>query len=167
LKAIQASKDPSTFTVLIEDAAALAGLVAAFLGIYLGHTLNNLYLDGVASVVIGLILAVVAVLLVYESRGLLVGEGVDRQTLASVRAIAEQDPCVENARRLLTSYFGPASVLLNMDIQFREGLSSDAVEAAVDRIERRIRAKHPEIKNIFVEAESISGRGRGERPPED
>src|SRR5437899_3301014 len=64
-RAIQASKDPSTFTVLIEDAAALAGLVAAFLGICLGHTLNNLYLDGIASVVIGLILAAVAILLVY------------------------------------------------------------------------------------------------------
>jgi divalent metal cation (Fe/Co/Zn/Cd) transporter len=84
-----------------------------------------------------------------------------------VRAIAEADPCVEQARRLLTSYFGPASVLLNMDLQFREGLSAGDVETAVDRIEKAIRTKHPEIKNIFVEAESIGGRGRGERPPED
>jgi cation diffusion facilitator family transporter len=166
-RAIQSSKDPSTFTVLIEDAAALAGIVAAFLGIYLGHTLDNPYLDGVASIAIGLILATVAILLVYESRGLLIGEGVDRETLASVRAIAEAEPSVEKARRLLTSYFGPASVLLNMDLQFREDLPSGEVEAAVDRIERAIRTKHPEIKNIFVEAESIGGRGRGERPPED
>jgi cation diffusion facilitator family transporter len=166
-RAIQSSKDPSTFTVLIEDAAALGGIVAAFLGIYLGHTLDNLYLDGSASIAIGLILATVAILLVYESRGLLIGEGLDKQTLASVRAIAEAEPCVEKARRLLTSYFGPASVLLNMDLQFREDLPSGEVEAAVDRIERAIRTKHPEIKNIFVEAESIGGRGRGERPPED
>jgi len=162
LRAIQASKDPTTFTVLIEDSAALAGIVAAFLGIYLGHALDNLYLDGAASVLIGVILMVVASLLVYESRGLLVGEGVDQQTLASVRAIAEGDACVEKARRLLTSYFGPASVLLNMDLQFREGLSAVDVEAAVERIEKAIRNKHPEIKNIFVEAESISGQDRGE-----
>ena len=148
----------------MEDSAALAGIVAAFLGIFLGHALDNPYLDGVASLAIGLLLAAVAILLVYKSRGLLVGEGVDRETLASVRAIAEADPCVEKARRLLTSYFGPASVLLNMDLQFREGLSAVDVEAAVDRIEKAIRAMHPEIKNIFVEAESIGGMGRRERP---
>jgi cation diffusion facilitator family transporter len=161
LRAIQSSKDPSTFTVLIEDAAALAGIAAAFLGIYLGHALDNLYLDGVASLAIGLILAGMAILLIYKSRGLLIGESVDRQTLASVRAIAESDPCVEKARRLLTSYFGPASVLLNMDLQFREGLPSGEVEAAVERIEKAIRTVHPEIRNIFVEAESIGGRSRG------
>ena len=167
LRAIQSSKDPSIFTVLMEDIAALAGIATAFLGIYLGHALNNLYLDGAASIAIGLILAAVATLLVYETRGLLIGEAVDRQMMASVREIAEAEPCVEKARRLLTSYFGPASVLLNMDLQFREDLPSGEVEAAVDRIERAIRTKHPEIKNIFVEAESIVGRGRGERPPED
>jgi cation diffusion facilitator family transporter len=163
LRAIQSSKDPTTFTVLIEDSAALAGIVAAFLGIYLGHALDNPYLDGAASVVIGLILAAVAILLVYESRGLLIGEAADRQTLASVREIAERDPCVERVRRLLTTYFGPDSVLLNMDIQFREGLSAGEVEAAVERIEKAIRMKHPEIKNIFIEAESISSRGTGVR----
>jgi cation diffusion facilitator family transporter len=159
-KAIQSSKDPSTFTVLMEDSAALAGIVAAFLGIYLSHALDNPYLDGAASVVIGLILAAVAVVLVYESRGLLIGEGVDREMLASVRAIAESDPCVERARRLLTTYFGPDSVLLNMDIQFRPHLPLDEVEAAVDRIEKGIRRKHPEIRYIFIEAESLLGRAR-------
>jgi cation diffusion facilitator family transporter len=164
-RAIQSSKDPSTFTVLIEDGAALAGIVAAFLGIFLGQTLDNPYMDGTASVVIGLILMAVAVLLVLESRGLLVGEGIDRETLSSVRAIAEADACVERARRLLTSYFGPMSVLLNMDIQFREGLKADDVEASVDRIEKAVRSKHPEVKYIFIEAESIAGRNRNDQGP--
>jgi cation diffusion facilitator family transporter len=164
-RAIQSSKDPSTFTVLIEDGAALAGIVAAFLGIFLGQTLDNPYMDGTASVVIGLILMAVAVVLVLESRGLLVGEGIDRETLSSVRAIAEADACVERARRLLTSYFGPMSVLLNMDIQFREGLKADDVEASVDRIEKAVRSKHPEVKYIFIEAESISGRNRNDQGP--
>jgi len=160
LAAVQESKDPTTFTVLFEDAAALAGIVAAFLGIFLSHWLGNPYLDGAASVVIGVILVAVATVLVYESRGLLIGEGVNASGRASILAIATGDPCVERVRRLLTMYFGPDNVLLNMDIQFRQGLSADDVETAVDRIEKAIRSKHPEIKHIFVEAESFQGRSR-------
>src|SRR5204863_8780300 len=82
LKSIRASKDPTTFTVLFEDTAALLGLVVAFLGIFLGHQLSNPYLDGVASIIIGVILGVVAGFLAWESKGLLIGEGVDAETLA-------------------------------------------------------------------------------------
>src|SRR5262249_37171156 len=90
--AIRRSKDPTTFTVLFEDTAALLGLLVALIGISLGEFLGVPEFDGAASVVIGLILAAVAVILVYESRGLLIGEGADPQMLASIRALTEADP---------------------------------------------------------------------------
>lgn len=156
--AIHASKDPTNFTVLFEDAAALLGLVAAFLGVYFGHRLQNPYLDGAASVAIGLILAATAVLLAYESKGLLVGEGADPAVLRQIRHLAEADPAVERIRSPLTMHFGPDTVLLTMDVQFRQGLSGIEVEQAVDRMEKSIRDSHPSIRRIFIEAESITER---------
>jgi len=153
--AIQASKDPTTFTVLFEDTAALLGLLVAFLGLFFGHLLNNPYLDGAASVIIGIILTVVAALLAYESKGLLVGEGVDKQTAARIRALAEADPAVEQMTRALTMYFGPHDILLALDLQFRKELSAADVEATVDRLEASIRAAYPDITHIFIEAESL------------
>jgi cation diffusion facilitator family transporter len=165
LPAIRASKDPSTFTVLFEDAAALAGVAVAFVGIVLSQALDNPYLDAAASIVIGLILMTVATVLVFETRRLLIGEGMSRADIASIRRAAEADPAVERVRRQLTTYFGPETVLLNMDIQFRPDLPSGEVEDAVDRIERAIRQDHPEIKTIFIEAESFAGRARTEQTP--
>jgi cation diffusion facilitator family transporter len=154
--AIRASKDPTTFTVLVEDSAAMLGLLVAFLGVYLGHRFHDPYLDGAASVVIGVILGVVAVVLAHESKGLLVGESADPEVVQSIRALAEADPAVERIGPPLTMHLGPHEVLLNLDIQFRKGLSATEVEAAVDRLEKAIRARHPEVKRIFIEAESLT-----------
>jgi cation diffusion facilitator family transporter len=159
-RAVRASKDPTIFTVLFEDSAAMLGLVVAFLGIYLGHWLNNPYLDGIASIMTGCILALVAVLLAYESKGLLVGEGADKETISSICEIAQSDPAVERAMTPLTMHFGPQDVLLNLDIKFRPGLSAGEIELAVDRLEMAIRKKHPEVKRIFIEAESITATRR-------
>lgn len=155
IKTIRASKDPNTFTVLFEDTAAMAGLLVAFIGIFLGHLLGNPYLDGIASIFIGVILATVAVFLAYETKGLLIGESVDPQTLASVRSIAAADEAVEEVRRSLTMHFGPADVLLALDVRFKSHLSSDAVSEAINRLEAAIRARHPAIKHIFVEAKAL------------
>jgi cation diffusion facilitator family transporter len=154
-KTIRASKDPTSFTVLFEDTAALLGLIVAFLGIFLGHLLQNPYLDGVASIVIGAILAVVAGFLAFESKGLLIGEGVDPQVLASIRSIAGKDPAVREVRKSLTMHFSPTDVLLNLDIRFQGDLKAEEVAAAIDRLEKAIRDQHPEINHIFVEAKSL------------
>ncbi|HJQ69443.1 MAG TPA: cation diffusion facilitator family transporter [Blastocatellia bacterium] len=159
-KAVRASKDPTTFTVLFEDSAAMLGLLVAFLGIFFGQRLNNPYLDGVAAIIIGLILAVVAVLLAYESKGLLVGEGASRETIENICALAQADPGVERVMPPLTMHFGPQEVLLNLDIKFCPGLSAEEIEASVDRIEAEIRKRHPEIKRIFIEAEAITATRR-------
>lgn len=159
-QAIKTSKDPTTFTVLFEDAGALLGLIVAFVGIFLAHYFNNPYLDGVASVVIGVILATVAVLLVYESKGLLVGEGADPQTLESIRKLAEADPGVKKVINPLTMYFGPHTVLLTVDIEFHNTLSAMEVEEAVDRLEQNISNKYPDIKHIYIEAGAVGAGGR-------
>jgi cation diffusion facilitator family transporter len=152
---IRSSKDPTTFTVLFEDTAALLGLLVAFVGIFLGHWLNNPYLDGVASIVIGLILAVVAGFLAYESKGLLIGEGVDPAVLASIRSIAAADPAVAEVRKSLTMHFSPDDVLLTLDLGFKKHLTAEKIAAAVNRLEKQIRDQHPEIKHIFIEAKSL------------
>lgn len=159
-KAVRASKDPTTFTVLFEDSAAMLGLLVAFLGIFFSQRLNNPYLDGVAAIIIGVILGVVAVLLAYESKGLLVGEGARKETIESICKLTGADPAVERVMPPLTMHFGPQEVLLNLDIKFRNGLSAEEIEAAVDRMEAVIRKHHPEIKRIFIEAESITATRR-------
>ena len=159
-RAIHTSKDPTLFTVLFEDSAALLGLLVALAGVYLGHQLENPYLDGIASVVIGIILAAVAVLLAYESKGLLVGESADTEAVASIRALTEADPAVERVMPPLTMHLGPHEILLNLEIEFHEALTAGEIEAAIDRIEKNIRSRHPDIKRIFIEAESLSGSGR-------
>ena len=157
-EAIRASKDPTIFTILFEDTAALIGLFVAFIGVFSGHLLGNVYLDGVASIVIGVILCGVALLLASESKGLLIGEGADAQTVASIRRIINEDPAVGKVLRVLTLHFGPEEILLNLEIEFVEDLETEKLEIAVERIEASISAQHPEIQNIFIEAKSISAR---------
>jgi divalent metal cation (Fe/Co/Zn/Cd) transporter len=148
--------------VVAEDSAALAGILVAFLGVLLGHRLHNPYLDGGASIVIGLILATVAGYLTLESRDLLVGESAGADIVEDVRALAQADPAVVQASRPLTMHFGPDRVLLNLDIEFRPELTAEEVTAAVDRLEARIRAEHPSIRRIFIEAESLTRREPGQ-----
>ncbi|HEY8204958.1 MAG TPA: cation diffusion facilitator family transporter [Pyrinomonadaceae bacterium] len=156
IETIRASKDPTTFTVLFEDSAALAGLVVAFLGIFLGQMFDNPYLDAVASIVIGAILASVAVFLAYETKGLLIGEGVDPETLASIRSIAAADVAVQEVRKSLTMHFGPNEVLLALDVGFKSHLSANEISEAINRLEDAIRARHPKIKHIFIEAKALA-----------
>lgn len=160
-QAIRASKDPTIFTVLFEDSAALLGLLVAFLGVLLGHWFNNPYLDGTASIVIGIILAVVAVILARESRGLLVGEGADPAMVKHLRSLVTADPAVEQVLQLLTLYFGPHEILLNIEIQFHRHLLVEDVVQAIERIETSIRTHYPDVRNIFVEAKSLLGREGG------
>ncbi len=159
-RAIHTSKDPTLFTVLLEDTAAMLGLIVALVGIYLGHRLGNPYFDGGASLVIGVILAAVAIILAVETKGLLIGEGADPIVRKAIRAIAAADADVDEALPPLTMHFGPHEILLALNLRFRSELSANDVAAAVDRLEARIRAEHPDIRRIFVEAKAVTG---GER----
>jgi cation diffusion facilitator family transporter len=157
-RSIHTSKDPTTFTVLFEDTAALLGLIVALAGVYLAQAFNNPYFDGAASIVIGAILALVAVLLAYESKGLLIGEGADPDTIRNIRRLAESDPCVERVNNSLTMHFGPNSIMLALDLQLGSGLSAAEVKQAIDRIEKTIRKHHPDVKYVFTEFDSVPAK---------
>lgn len=155
--AVRGSKDPTTFTVLFEDTAALLGLSFALVGIFLAHALQMPVLDGVASICIGILLCGVASLLILESKGLLLGESVSPEVRESILKLVDVDQDIRGLTRMMTMHMGPDVVLLNLDLVFRPGLSTGEIEAAVDRIEGRLRAEHDHLKYITVEVASSDG----------
>lgn len=156
LQAIHNSKDPTTFIVVFEDTGALAGLLVAFCGIFLGQRLGLPRLDGVASLLIGLMLGLMSVFLARETKGLLIGEGYGRETLQRLRTTVETEAAVERVNRLLTLFLGPEEVMLTLEVRFRRELSASEVRAAILRLKRLVRREHPEIRRIYFAAESVS-----------
>jgi cation diffusion facilitator family transporter len=155
---VKRSKDPATFTVVVEDLAALAGLVIAFLGIALGRLLDNHYLDGVASVLIGLLLVVVAIFLTVETKGLLVGESADPVRVEKIKRAVLADSMVLNVGELLTMQLGPHDVLVNIEVNFRPGLTVAQLDEALDRVEASIREAEKDVTRVFLEAGSLRGK---------
>jgi cation diffusion facilitator family transporter len=154
---IRESKDPSLYTVVLEDSAAMLGLLFAFAGVFLGHLFSNPYLDGAASIAIGVLLMGVAFVLAYETKGLLLGEGADPEVLADIRAAVAADEAVEGVGDVLTMYMGPNDLLVNVSVAFRPGTPAEAMHEAIRRIEQRIRSAHPECLRVYIEAESFAG----------
>jgi cation diffusion facilitator family transporter len=152
---IKESKDPSLYTVVLEDSAAMLGLIFAFLGIFLGHLFHNPYLDGIASIAIGLLLMSVAWVLASRTKGLLMGEGMTPTELADIKRRVESDPAVERAMDILTMYMGPHDLLVNMGVCFKKGTTNEEVHEAVHRIETALRSEHPEINRVYIEVESL------------
>lgn len=160
IKAIRFSKDPTLFTVLFEDTAALLGLFVALVGIFLSQSLGMPILDGVASLVIGLILAGTAIFLAIECQSLLTGEGVSAEVRKSLHRIASNQDGVVRPNEILTMHFGPNDVLVALSLDFDNALSAAGVEDAVSNIEREIKLAHPEVTRVFVEAQSLEAHRR-------
>ena len=154
LNAFRRSKDPTIFTVLFEDTAAMLGLIVAMVGIYLSIALDIPYLDGVASVVIGVILAATAGLLAYECKGLLTGEAARDEVVAGIKWIIAENSYVLHVNEVLTLHLGPKDILLNVSLDFKDGLTSTQVEAAISSFESQIKSKFPEITRVFIEAQN-------------
>jgi len=152
LQAVHVSKDPSTYTVVAEDGAALAGLALAAIGVYASHALDKPEIDGMASILIGLLLCGVALLLIRESRGLLVGEGVKPETIQAIREIVTGEPHVKDLGPVLSMYLGAEEVLLTIDVHFAGHLSAAETAATIRRMEKEIRSRFPKIKRIYIEA---------------
>jgi cation diffusion facilitator family transporter len=153
--AIRRGKDPTAFAVLLEDSAAMTGLLIALAGVWAGSTFGNPYFDGAASVLIGLVLMVVAAVLAWESRGLLVGEAGTPRDVEEIRSIAASDDAVEQVVGIRTMHVGPDTILANLDLEFRAGLDAGQIELAVDRIEHRIRTRNGRVRYISIEAERL------------
>lgn len=152
---VRETKNPKVLAVVFEDSAAIAGVVVAFLGVLLSHALNLPVLDGVASLVIGLILATVALLLGRETKGLLLGESALPEKVRALEQLALEEPTVSQVTRALTLHLGPQEILLNMDVRFQPNLSAEEVQEAIGRLERKIRQRFPEVKDLFIEAQSL------------
>lgn len=161
--AIRGSKDPSTFAVLFEDTAAIAGLLVAAAGIYFAERLDMPELDGVASIIIGVTLCVVATLLLRESKGLLLGEAAKPEVARAIRTTAERDPAVDTIGRLLTMHLGPDEILLNVDVRFRRNLSGQEIADAVERLETAIKKTDERVRHIFIEASLLASATRESR----
>ena len=155
-EAIHVSKDPTSFTVVLEDSTALVGLLIAFCGVFFGHYFGFPSFDGIASILIGILLCFVALILGYETKGLLIGEAVDAETITGVRKIAESEPTVEKAVKILTIHFGPSEVLLTLELRFVKDISAKDLRVAIREIELAVRQKFPEITRVYYEAESLS-----------
>jgi cation diffusion facilitator family transporter len=153
IRAVQRGKDPTIFVVLFEDSAAMLGLMVAFLGVFLSQiTLNPLY-DGIASILIGLILAGTAAWLAYETKGLLIGESANPEVIQGIRKIAQSVGKIRCINEILTLHMGPEFILLNMSADFDDALSAGDVEKTIARLDSEIKQAFPRIKRIFVEAE--------------
>lgn len=159
-EAVRVSKDAPLFTVLLEDTAALLGLVTALVGVALSQHLGIPELDGAASVVIGLILASTAIILAWETKALLIGEAADPEITERIRELAEGAEEIVKVNEVLTTHLGPNDVLINMSLDFKDQLSAAQVEAAISAMEKQIKSEEPEVKRIFIEAQSWKAHER-------
>ncbi|MBN8728713.1 MAG: cation diffusion facilitator family transporter [Xanthomonadales bacterium] len=149
-EAFRNSKDPSVFTVLLEDSAALLGLLIAAIGLIGAHHFRMPMLDGVASLGIALLLATAAFLLLRETKGLLLGEPADPGIARSLMAIAAEDPDVRHANGLLTVQLGPERIVAALSIEFEDARSTPQIETCINRIEKHARLRHPQLAALFV-----------------
>jgi cation diffusion facilitator family transporter len=163
-RALRASKDPSLYTVVAEDVAAIAGLIVAFAGVLLSDLTGNWALDATASIVVGAILMVDAFFLAAQSRTLLTGEAVEPRLVEDIRRLAGRDPAIRRVGDPLTMRLGPAEVLLTLDVEFHAELSSDEVRRATDRLSRTIQDAHPELTRIYIEPARIGPRRAALQP---
>jgi cation diffusion facilitator family transporter len=154
IEAVQRGKDPSMFVVLFEDSAALLGLMIALLGIWLTQVTGIPVFDGISSILIGVILGGTAIWLAIETKGLLIGEGANKEVIASIRQIAESLDDVEKVNELLTMHMGPEFILVNISIRFRRGQLTREIELVIQEMDAMIKAEHRMVKRIFVEAEA-------------
>ena len=149
-RAVRESKDPPAFMVLFEDSAALIGIAIAATGIFLADRTGIGELDGVASLLIGVVLAVAAILVARESKGLLIGERASDRVAQSIADLARNEPGVEGASRILTIHLAPEQIVAALDLEFADELKTPQIERSVLALEQHVRQKHPEIVALFV-----------------
>ncbi|MCP4876090.1 MAG: cation transporter [Gammaproteobacteria bacterium] len=156
LEAIQRAKDPSIFVVLFEDSAAMLGLIVAFVGVLLSQATGILIFDGIASVIIGLILVGTSIWLAYETKGLLIGESANQSVIRGIREALQGKSNIQHINEILTMHMGPDFILANVSVDFKDTISAQEIEIDVAEIDYRIKQKFPQIKRVFIEAEKRS-----------
>lgn len=161
--AVERSKDPTVFTVLFEDTAAMLGLVAAFAGVAAVDQLGWEWADGAASIVIAAILAIAAILLARETKGLLIGEAAGPPVVNGIQGLLKAEKSLRTINELRTLHLGPREILLAVSVDFVDGVSSQEIEAKIGRLERQIKRRYPDIRRVFIEVQSRADHERDER----
>ena len=159
-RALRETKDSATLAVVIEDTAALLGLVIAFLAVFLGQLTGWEYFDGIGSILIGMLLVSVALFFAGECKALLIGEGLLPENVEKIISILEKEDRVLSFRRPLSLYFGPNQVLVNLNVDFADDLTADEIEETIESLEAGIKAALPKVNRIYIEAEAIRRGGR-------
>lgn len=151
--AVHRSKDPATFIVLFEDSAALIGLVIAAAGVWISHATGDARIDGIASIAIGLVLALVAMLLAREAKGLLIGEGADPGLVAEVRRILDAYPAISHVNHVRTVHTAPDSVFVAISADFEDSLTMGEAETLIETMETQLKHELPILSSIYIRPE--------------
>jgi len=149
-EAIQRSKDPPTFIVLLENAAAMAGIIVAAVGLGLSLYTRNPFFDGAASIVIGIILGFTAALLAFESKGLLIGESADPELVEGLRTLAREKPGVVGVGHVLTIHSSPDQITAMVNVDFENSMCAGDVERIVEEVETEAQNRWPEVRRLFI-----------------
>jgi cation diffusion facilitator family transporter len=156
---VRSSRDPTTKTVVFEDSAAVTGVVIAAVGVGLHQITGEAAFDGAAAILIGVLLAVVAVGLWRDTRGLLIGEAALPEEREAMRSVLCEHPDVDHVVELLTMALGPNTLLVGARLDLADGLDSDRIEEAAAELENALREAVPAIRYVFLDPTS-----RHERP---
>lgn len=154
VEAVQRGKDPSIFVVLFEDSAAMLGLLVALLATILTQVTGNLYFDGIASIIIGFILAGTALWLAFETKSLLIGESANIHVVNGIKKIIKTYNKIEHVNEVLTVHMGPEFILVNVSVDFRDDATASEIEEAVSQLDAKIKNEFENVKRIFIEGEA-------------
>jgi cation diffusion facilitator family transporter len=150
IDAIRHSKDPPSFIILLENGAAIAGIIAAAVGLALTEFTGSAFFDGAASIVIGIILGLTAIFLAHESKGLLIGEAADPALVEELRQVARRKSGVVGVGHVLTVHSSPDQITAMINVDFRNDISAREVERIVCEVEQEARERWPQVRRLFV-----------------
>lgn len=153
-QAVRKEKDPTTFVVLFEDSAAMLGLLVAFVGVFLTQFTGILIFDGIASIIIGVILGGTAIWLAHETKGLLIGESADEEIVAGIRKLGDDLDSIKRIKEVLTLHMGPQYILVTINADFISEMNSDELESTTAALSASIKKTYPRVKRVFIEAEA-------------
>jgi cation diffusion facilitator family transporter len=154
-KAVVRSKDPASFLVLFEDGAAVSGLLVVLILMKINHTYNIPVLDGVASLIVGMILVFVSLILARESRSLLMGEGIAPETQEKIKVLAEKDPAVIKVGRILSTYEAPEEILLMLIVYFKPHLDTKQINEAIERIRKEVKEEFKLVEFVIIQPKAV------------
>ncbi len=154
IEAVQRGKDPSIFVVLFEDSAAMLGLLVALLATFLTQVTGNLYFDGIASIIIGFILAGTAMWLAFETKGLLIGESANMHVVNGIKKITKTYDKIEHVNEVLTIHMGPEFILVNISVEFIDEATATEIDDTVSQLDAEIKNEYENVKRIFIEGEA-------------